>query len=119
MPVLWIGFSGVSLLVLIKDLLFLSLYFGLDISPLLFLLLEIFSRQVLHTLLRILSLPFLFYLFLFLGLLHFPIILLNILRRSNPCIFDDFLTPLLFLSLSLHVPALDVDLGVDGRMITD
>lgn len=119
MPVLWIGFSGVSLLVLIEYLLFLSLYFGLDLSPLLFLLLEIFSRQVLHNLLRILSLPFLLHLFLFFGLLHFPIILLDILRRPDSCIFDDLLTPLLFLSLSLHVPALDVDLGVDGRMITD
>lgn len=72
---------------------------------------------MLRTLLCILSLPLLFHLLPFLCLLHIPIFLLDILRRSDPCIFNYLLAPFPLLSLSLHIPALNIYLGVDGRMI--
>lgn len=119
LSVLWVVFCCVSLLVLIEDLLFLTLYFNLYLLSSFFLFLEIFGRQVFHTLLSVLLLPFLLHLFLFLNLLQLLIIFLDILGWFDTGIFDYLLTPLLFLWLSLHVSALDIYLGVDGRMVTD
>ena len=119
MSVLWVDLCCISLLILIQNLLFLSLYFSLYFLAFLFLLLHIFSRQMLHALLGILPLPLLLYPFLFLCLLHVPILLLDLLRRPNPCILDNLLAPFLLLPLALHIPALNIDLGMDGRMVID
>lgn len=74
---------------------------------------------MLYTLLSILPLPFLLHLLPFLRLLNLPIILLDILRWPDPCILNNLLTPLLLLSLSLHIPTLNIDLGVDRRMVVN
>lgn len=111
---------SISFLVFFKYLLLLSIYLQLQFSSAFFLFPQVFMSLFLR--LRVVGLSSRLFELSFLLFWIFTefVFMLDIFGRFNPCLFDNFLTPLLtLLILSLIEATFSFKPGMDWRMIPD